>query len=114
MNFIGNLMGLRREKTPKLVENIEKTILARVQEVSLPVNLICAFTKKLLKSPSYNKYFISLFFWSFLKGLKQTLMDQDLNHLENVHAVTNEAVILSDECSLHYNKNQININWSEK
>ena len=57
MNFIGNLMGLRREKTPKLVENIEKTILARVQEVSLPVNLICAFTKKLLKSPSYIKYF---------------------------------------------------------
>ena len=44
------------------------------------------------ESPSYIKYSISLFFWSLLKGLKQTLMDQVWDHYENFLVVTNDLI----------------------
>ena len=51
---------------------------------------------------SYLQYSISHFFWSRLKGLKQTLMDQAWYHSENVLTVTNGADIFAEERSQHY------------
>ena len=54
------------------------------------------------------------FFWSFLKGLQQTLLDQVWNHFEIFLAVTNEGDILRENVPYNYCKDLIDINWSEK
>ena len=54
------------------------------------------------------------FFWSVLKDLKQTLMDQVWDHSENFLALTNKADYFQENGPYISTEDLININWSKK